>query len=129
MLVTIRAAPHPWFRRDGTNLLLDVPVTPSEAALMDRHRKIGLEILSACCASPSVLEIVRFAPAWYDGSKSNFSHRGEDLPLGARMLVGYYCILALPLFVIVPFSAFRSLAVEHEDGTFEVKLDEVDKVL
>jgi len=33
LLVTIHIAAHPWFRRDGHNLLVDVPVTPSEAAL------------------------------------------------------------------------------------------------
>jgi curved DNA-binding protein len=33
LLVTIHVAPHPWFRREGTNILVDVPVTPSEAAL------------------------------------------------------------------------------------------------
>lgn len=33
LLVTIQVAPHPYFRRDGKNLLLDVPITPAEAAL------------------------------------------------------------------------------------------------
>lgn len=33
LLVTIHISAHPWFRRDGHNLLVDVPVTPSEAAL------------------------------------------------------------------------------------------------
>lgn len=33
LLVRIRVAPHPWFRREGNNLLLDVPVTITEAAL------------------------------------------------------------------------------------------------
>lgn len=33
LLVTIHVAAHPWFRRDGYNLLVDIPVTPSEAAL------------------------------------------------------------------------------------------------
>ena len=33
LLVTIRAHPHPYFRREGNNLLVDVPVTPSEAVL------------------------------------------------------------------------------------------------
>jgi len=33
LLVTIQIAPHPWFRRDGANLLVDIPLTPSEAAL------------------------------------------------------------------------------------------------
>ncbi|MFZ9090478.1 MAG: DnaJ C-terminal domain-containing protein [Planctomycetaceae bacterium] len=33
LMVTVRIAPHPWFRREGWNLLVDVPLTPSEAAL------------------------------------------------------------------------------------------------
>jgi len=33
LLVTVHVAPHPWFRREGSNLLVDVPVSPSEAAL------------------------------------------------------------------------------------------------
>lgn len=33
LLVTIHVAAHPWFRRDSYNLLVDIPVTPSEAAL------------------------------------------------------------------------------------------------
>lgn len=33
VLVTVRVSPHPWFRREGRNLLIDVPVTMTEAAL------------------------------------------------------------------------------------------------
>jgi DnaJ-class molecular chaperone len=33
LLVRIRVAPHPWFRREGNNLLVDLPVTITEAAL------------------------------------------------------------------------------------------------
>lgn len=33
VLITVRVAPHPYFRREGNNLLIDLPVTPSEAAL------------------------------------------------------------------------------------------------
>jgi DnaJ-class molecular chaperone len=33
LLVTVRIAAHPWFRREARQLLLDVPVSPSEAAL------------------------------------------------------------------------------------------------
>jgi DnaJ-class molecular chaperone len=33
LLLTVRVAPHPWFRREGRNLLVDVPITPSEAVL------------------------------------------------------------------------------------------------
>lgn len=33
LLITVLVGAHPWFRRDGNNLLLDLPLTPSEAAL------------------------------------------------------------------------------------------------
>ncbi len=33
LLLNVRVAPHPWFRRDGDNLLLEAPISPAEAAL------------------------------------------------------------------------------------------------
>lgn len=33
VIVTVRISAHPWFRREGNNLLVDVPLTPAEAAL------------------------------------------------------------------------------------------------
>jgi len=33
LLVTVRVAPHPYFRREGKNLLVDLPLTVTEAAL------------------------------------------------------------------------------------------------
>lgn len=33
LLLTIRVAPHPFFRREGNDLTVDIPVTPAEAAL------------------------------------------------------------------------------------------------
>lgn len=39
---------------------------------------------------------------------------------GGGMFAGYYLILAFPLLVIVPFGAFRSLASEQEDRTYEL---------
>ena len=33
ILFKIRVQPHPWFRRDGLDLIMDVPITISEAAL------------------------------------------------------------------------------------------------
>lgn len=42
------------------------------------------------------------------------------IPGGMTLLVGYFCILTLPLMVIVPFSTFRSLTAETEDSTFEL---------
>ena len=51
-----------------------------EAATIDRHRAIGVQILLSCCASEEVLSIVKYAPAWYDGSRSGFDRRGIGLP-------------------------------------------------
>ena len=31
--MTVRVSPHPWFRREGNNLFVDVPLTFSEAGL------------------------------------------------------------------------------------------------
>lgn len=33
LLLSVNVSPHPWFRREGNNILLDIPITPSEAAL------------------------------------------------------------------------------------------------
>jgi DnaJ-class molecular chaperone len=33
LLVTVHVSPHPWFRREGNDVLLDLPVTVTEAAL------------------------------------------------------------------------------------------------
>ena len=41
-------------------------------------------------------------------------------PGGPLMLSGYVVILSLPVLLMVPFVAFRSLAGEVEDGTFEL---------
>lgn len=39
---------------------------------------------------------------------------------GGELLMAYYVILAFPLAVIVPYSAFRSLAAEREDNTYDL---------
>jgi hypothetical protein len=42
------------------------------------------------------------------------------MPAGIPLLSGYFCILAAPLMVIIPFGAFLSLTAETEDSTFEL---------
>jgi hypothetical protein len=39
---------------------------------------------------------------------------------GSELLRAYYFILAFPLLVVVPFGAFRSLAAEREDNTYDL---------
>jgi diguanylate cyclase (GGDEF)-like protein/putative nucleotidyltransferase with HDIG domain len=62
------------------------PLTPQEAALMEGHWVIGREIVCKSCAEPLVLETMRYARAWYDGSKGLADRRGEALPRAARMI-------------------------------------------
>lgn len=62
------------------------PLDPDEIRMVDEARKMSVEILRNACAQPRVLEIVEYIPAWYDGSRPGYSLRGDDLPLGARMI-------------------------------------------
>jgi hypothetical protein len=41
-------------------------------------------------------------------------------PVGPVVLLGYYVVLSIPLLIVVPYAAFRSLAAEREDGTYEL---------
>ena len=41
-------------------------------------------------------------------------------PSAARMLIGYYVVLAIPMLLVVPLAAYRSLEVEIDDGTLEL---------
>jgi diguanylate cyclase (GGDEF)-like protein/putative nucleotidyltransferase with HDIG domain/PAS domain S-box-containing protein len=59
---------------------------PEEMELMARHRAIGVDILASCGVPPHVLDVVRFANAWFDGSLPGQNRRGEELPTAARML-------------------------------------------
>ena len=61
-----------------------------------------------------------FGWGWSLAGVAMLSQAAYYAPGGRFMLTGYFLILAVPLIVIVPFSAFRSLAAEREDGTFEL---------
>lgn len=68
-------------------LLKPAALDADELALMQRHRDHGVRILSACCSSDQLLDIVRYAPTWFGPTnQSDDSPLGDDLPLGARML-------------------------------------------
>jgi response regulator RpfG family c-di-GMP phosphodiesterase len=62
------------------------PLDSDEIRMVDDARKMSVEILRNACAQPKVLEIVENIPAWYDGSRPGYPLRGDDLPLGARMI-------------------------------------------
>jgi ABC-type transport system involved in multi-copper enzyme maturation permease subunit len=86
------------------------PILVKEArqALKSRQFSITFSLLLICGWLWSLGGIAVLMPSVY------------YLPSGSFMLIGYYFIFAVPLLVIVPFSAFRSLAAEREDGTYEL---------
>lgn len=42
------------------------------------------------------------------------------LPTGGKMLIGYYFVMAIPIFGLVPLAAYRSLSSEIDNDTFEL---------
>ncbi len=86
------------------------PILVKEArqALKSRQFVVTFTLLLLCGWGWSLLGIALLSPGVYYA------------PAGAFMLVGYYFVLAVPLLVVVPFAAFRSLASEREDGTYEL---------
>ena len=64
--------------------------------------------------------VLLFAAGWSFLGISILMPRVYYLPSGREMLTGYFVILCIPLLLVVPFSAFRSLATECEDGTYEL---------
>ncbi len=69
LLLTVRVAPHPWFRRDGNDLSVDVPITPAEAAL------------GAKVEAPTLTEgrvVVTMPPGTSSGRKLRL--RGKGIP-------------------------------------------------
>ncbi|MCH7728428.1 MAG: diguanylate cyclase, partial [Planctomycetes bacterium] len=61
-------------------------LTFEEAQLVERQRQLGLEILRGCISTQEILDAVKYAGAWYDGCRSGYDRRGEELPFGARIL-------------------------------------------
>ncbi len=41
-------------------------------------------------------------------------------PSAPRLMIGYYVVLALPMLLVVPLAAYRSLESEIDDGTLEL---------
>jgi ABC-type transport system involved in multi-copper enzyme maturation permease subunit len=96
-----------WLERAGERLN---PILVKEArqALKSRQFLVAFSLLLVCGWGWSLLGVSLLMPAVYYA------------PSGPFMLVGYYIVLNVPLLLIVPFSAYRSLASERDDGTLEL---------
>src|SRR3954452_1101760 len=86
------------------------PILVKEArqAMKSRQFVVTFSLLLICGWVWTVLFIVSGLPAIYYA------------PAGPGVLMGYYAVLSIPLLIVVPYAAFRSLAGEWEDGTFEL---------
>lgn len=96
-----------WLERAGERLN---PILVKEArqALKSRQFVITFALLLLCGLIWSLVGVSFQIPGIY------------YTPSGPYMLIGYFFILTVPMLLIVPFSAYRSLAGEREDGTFEL---------
>lgn len=62
-------------------------LSPEEIPLIANHPRIAREILQGCLLSHEVIEIIQFAPLWYNrDGKSAESPPEQRIPLGSRML-------------------------------------------
>jgi len=83
-------------------------VKETRQSLKSRQFVITFTLLLLCGWVWSLLGVALIGPGVYCGTH------------GPTMFVGYYLILAFPLLVVVPYSAFRSLAAEQEERTYEM---------
>jgi ABC-type transport system involved in multi-copper enzyme maturation permease subunit len=107
---TMQTAPRgleAWMVRLG-DLFNPILVKEARQALKSRQFVITFALLLACGWAWSFLGAAMIGPEIYQGAQGHW------------MFYGYYVILSFPLLVIVPFTAFRSLTAEREDGTLEL---------
>ena len=60
------------------------------------------------------------ALGWTVGGSMSLMPQIYTTPSAPRMIIGYYIVLAIPLLLVVPLAAYRSLEAEIDDGTLEL---------
>ena len=101
------AAVERWLEWSGDRLN-PILVKETRQALKSRQFVVTFGLLLLCGWGWSIIGMAVAGPQIYYGAQ------------GPEIFVGYYLILAFPLVIIVPFGAFRSLAAEREDRTYEL---------
>ncbi len=96
-----------WLERvvDRINPIL---VKECRQALKSRQFTITFSLVLGCCWLWSIYGVMAIGPEVHLGAA------------GMRMYFGYFGIMAFPLLVVVPYGAFRSLADERDDRTFDL---------
>jgi hypothetical protein len=102
-----------WERADawtawGSEFLSPILVKETRQALKSKQFVITFSLLLIFGWAWSFLGVAIIGPAVFVGAE------------GASLFYGYAVILLFPMVVVVPFAAYRSLAGEWEDGTYEL---------
>lgn len=118
---TLRTDPPPavakvsnWFTRiDATcerigDALNPILVKETRQALKSRQFVTTFSVLLFAALAWTVVGSLSLMPQIYTS------------PSAPRMLIGYYVVLAIPMLMVVPLAAYRSLEGEIDDGTLEL---------
>jgi hypothetical protein len=90
-----------------SNWVNPILVKETRQALKSRQFSLTLMLLTVVVLGWSLFSIIGMVPSIYYASN------------GSGLLIGYSIILIVPSLIIIPQAAFRSMASELEDGTFE----------
>jgi ABC-type transport system involved in multi-copper enzyme maturation permease subunit len=88
--------------------LTPILVKETRQAMKSRQFVVTFSLLLIASLAWTIIGSLSLMPGIYDS------------PSAPRMLIGYYIVLAIPMLVVVPMAAFRSLEGEIDDGTLEL---------
>lgn len=123
----ISQVPNPVPERSGYQRMLEIPEQAWEKLWVWGSERINPIVVKEVRQSLKSKQFtISFgltllaAVAWTLIAISLMVPRVYYVPGGATLLTGFFVILNIPLMIIIPFSAFRSLTSETEDSTFEL---------
>lgn len=96
------------FAEHSSDILNPILVKEARQALKSRQFSITFSLLLAAAWGWTLYAIRAGDPGIY------------YVPSGKSFLFGYYFVLAIPMLVVVPIAAHRSLASEVDDGTLDL---------
>jgi hypothetical protein len=101
------AALEHWLEKGGDRLN-PILVKETRQALKSKQFTLTFMLLLLCGWAWTFIGAAMVGPGIFYGAH------------GRELFYGYFVALAFPLCVVVPYGAFRSLAAEREDGTYEM---------
>jgi HD-GYP domain-containing protein (c-di-GMP phosphodiesterase class II) len=98
-------------------LLKPVPLLEKERKVMKEHERRSVEIIASNFSCPEMVEIVKYASQWFDGSNAedDLPLKGKQIPLGARILN-----IADAFHAMVSDRPYRK-ARSHAEGCHELR--------